>query len=158
MIERVDLRDAIRLSYLTKGFTEENLHCLYDIAQSLIFDDGQEILKQFDNTRDLLILASGTAHIVTRLGEPIGQIKPGMPMGELSFLDGKPRSGTAIASGECEVVVLPADALMVILRDSPEMAVRALWNISSVLCARLRTANNNLAALMAIDDSGSDTI
>ncbi len=91
--------------------------------------------------------------IRTVLGEPIGQIKPGMPMGEVSFLDGRPRSGTAIASGQCEIVVLPADSLLLILRDAPEMAAKTLWNISAVLCARLRTANNNIAALMALDEA-----
>jgi len=148
----MDVKEAIRLSYLTKGFTEADLQCLYEIAQSQTFEDGEQILRQFDNTRDLLILASGTAHVLTMIGEPIGQIKPGMPMGEVSFLDGKPRSGTAVASGECTLVVLPADALMAALRNSPDMAVKALWNISSVLCARLRTANNNLASLMAVDE------
>jgi len=155
MIDSKDVKEAIRLSYLTKGFTDANLQSLYGIAQCQVFEDGQEILKQFDNTRDLLILASGTAHILTMIGEPIGQIKPGMPMGEVSFLDGKPRSGTAIASGQCEIVVLPADEMMQLLRESPEMAVKTLWNISSVLCARLRIANNNLAALMAVDESVS---
>jgi CRP/FNR family transcriptional regulator, cyclic AMP receptor protein len=147
----MDVQDAIRLSYLTKGFTEAELQTLYSIANCLVFEDGEEILKQFDTTRDLLILAGGTANIQTSAGEPIGQIKPGMPMGEVSFLDGKPRSGTAVASGHCEVVVLPADSMMQLLRESPEMAVKTLWNISSVLCARLRIANSNLASLMAIE-------
>ncbi|MDR3688638.1 MAG: cyclic nucleotide-binding domain-containing protein [Fimbriimonas sp.] len=152
MIDSVPLKDAIRLNYLTKGFTEAELDRLYGIAEPEKFEDGDEIVRQFDTTRDLLILASGTAHILTTQGEPIGQIMPGMPMGEVSFLDGKPRSGTAVASGECDVVVLPADLLMQILRESPEMAVKALWNISSVLCARLRTANENLASLMPFEE------
>ncbi len=149
----MDLREAIRLSYLTKGYTESNLQALYGIARSQVFEDGEEILKQFDNSRDLLIVASGSVTIRTVLGEPIGQIKPGMPMGEVSFLDGRPRSGIAIASGQCEIVVLPADSLLLILRDAPEMAAKTLWNISAVLCARLRTANNNIAALMALDEA-----
>jgi len=149
----MDLKDAIRLSYLTKGFTEANLQGLYSIARSLTFEDGEEILRQFDNSRDLLIVASGSVTIRTDRGEPIGQISPGMPMGEVSFLDGKPRSGTAVANGEVSIVVLPADQLMLILRDAPEMATKCLWNIASVLCARLRTANHSIASLMVVGET-----
>ena len=153
----MELKDAIRLSYLTKGFTDTNLQCLYSIAQCLTFDDGEEILRQFDNSRDLLIVSSGSVTIRTDHGEPIGQISPGMPRGEVSFLDGKPRSGTAVANGEVEIVVLPADQLMLILRDAPEMATKCLWNIASVLCARLRMANNSIASLMLMGDSQEET-
>ena len=149
----MDIREAIRSSYLARDFTDEQLESLYKIAVCRSFEDGEEILRQFDNTRDVLILASGSANILTVVGEPIGMVTPGMPMGEISFIDSKSRSGTAVANGHCEVVVLPAEPLMAILQASPPMAVKALWNLSKVLCMRLRAANNNLAALMAIEES-----
>jgi CRP-like cAMP-binding protein len=149
----MDLRDAIRSSYLAKGLSEAQLTSLYSLAEWRSFEPGEEILRQFDETRDLMILASGLAHILTVVGEPIGLIKPGMPMGEISFLDGKPRSGTVVAQEACDVVVFSAEPLMQLLLTSPEMASRCLWNISQVLCSRLRTANQNLAALMALDES-----
>ena len=149
----MDVRQAIRASYLAQGFSERDIEALNAIAESRTYEDGDEILRQFDRSRDLLILLTGSAHILTVVGEPIGLIKPGMPMGEVSFLDGKPRSGTVVAKGRCEVVAFPHEPLMAILNESPEMSVKALWNISRILCARLRTANNNLAALMALDES-----
>jgi CRP-like cAMP-binding protein len=151
--EQMELNEAIRSSYLAQGLTDPQLESLYALAQSKCFDAGEEIIPQFDDSRDLMILASGVAHITTVVGEPIGLIKPGMPMGEISFLDGKPRSGTVVAKEKCDVVVFSAEPLLQLLAGSPDMTARCLKNISRVLCARLRTANQNLAALMALDES-----
>lgn len=149
----MDLKQAIRSSYLAQGLTESQLESLYALAESRTYEPGEEIIPQFDSSRDLMILAGGLAHITTVVGEPIGLIKPGMPIGEISFLDGKPRSGTVVARERCEVVVFAATPLLDLLASSPDMTARCLKNISRVLCARLRTANQNLAALMALDES-----
>ncbi|AIE86939.1 regulatory subunit of cAMP-dependent protein kinase [Fimbriimonas ginsengisoli Gsoil 348] len=149
----MNVQDAIRESYLAQGFTEEQLEQLYAIAEERSYVDGEPILRQFDDSQDLLILASGRANILTVIGEPIGVVKPGMPLGEISFLDSKPRSVSVVSSGPSDAVVLPAGPLRKILQERPDIALRALLNISRVLCARLRAANNNIAALMAIDES-----
>ncbi len=154
----MNVRDAIRESYLAQGFTEEQLEQLYVIAELRSFADGQPILRQFDQNQDLLILASGRANILTVIGEPIGVVRAGMPLGEMSFLDDKPRSVSVVSSGPSEAVILPAEPLRQILRDRPDIMLTALLNISRVLCARLRSANNNIAALMAVDETETAAI
>lgn len=151
----MNVQDAIRDSYLAQGLTEEQLQTLYSIARLQTFSDGEPIVRQFDESKDLLILASGRANILTVIGEPIGVIKPGMPVGEMSFLDDKPRSVSVVSSGISEVVILAAEPLRKILEAHQDIASRTYLNISRVLCARLRAANNNIAALMAIDESDS---
>ena len=148
----MDVKDAIRESYLAQGFTEEQLEQLYSIARTRSYNDGEPLLRQFDDNKDMLILASGRAHILTLIGEPIGVVKAGMPLGEMSFLDDKPRSVSVVSSGRCEAVVFPAEPLREVLRERPDIALTALINISRVLCARLRAADNHLAALMAVEE------
>lgn len=154
----MNMKDAIRESYLAQGFSEEQLEQLYSIAQLRAFNDGEPLLRQFDDNKDMLILASGRANILTVIGEPIGVVKAGMPLGEMSFLDDKPRSVSVVSSGRSEAVILPAEPLRAILRDRPDIALAALINLSRVLCARLRAANNNLAALMAIEENETATV
>lgn len=149
----MNVQDAIRESYLAQGLTEEQLRLLDGIAEVRCYEDGEPILRQFDASQDLLILASGRASILTVIGESIGVVKPGMPLGEISFLDGKPRSVSVVSDGASEVVVLPAGPMRRILQENPDISIQTLLNISRVLCARLRAANNNIAALMAIDES-----
>lgn len=149
----MELREAIRHSYVAQGLTDAQLEQIYAIAEMRRYEDGEALTQQSDTTRDLLILATGRANVLTITGEVIGVVRPGMPIGEISFIDDKPRSVSVVCTGGCEAVVLPADRLWTILRDQPDIALRALLNISRVLCARLRSANRNIAALMAVEES-----
>jgi CRP-like cAMP-binding protein len=153
VFDAMSLEQAIRGSYLAQGFSSEDLQALYEIAESRNYEDGAVILRQFDETKDLYILASGRAHIITIVGDPIGVVKPGMPIGEISFLDGRPRSVSVIAVGPTSVVAIPYERAWELLRQRPAMELALMRNISRVLCARMRSANNNIAALMAIEES-----
>lgn len=150
---KMNIENAIRESYLAQGLTEDQLRHLYAIAELRTFSDGEPIVRQFDESKDLLILASGRANILTVVGEPIGSIKPGMPVGEMSFLDDKPRSVSVVSCGDSQVIVFPAEPLKEIFEQRPDIALKAVLNISKILCARLRAANNNIAALLAMDES-----
>jgi hypothetical protein len=50
-------------------------------------------------------------------------------------------------------VQIPEQPLRDLLRSEPEMAVRALMNLSQILCDRLRKANQQIAALNAIEEA-----
>lgn len=147
------IESAIRTSYLAQGFTEDQIQHLTAIAHMREVEDGEAIVEQFDDNRDLMILAEGRAHIYAVTEEPIGIVKPCMPMGEVSFLDDKPRSARVISIGPSKVVVMPSAELRQLLSEQPDMARRALINLSRVLCQRLRAANNQLAALLVMEES-----
>jgi CRP-like cAMP-binding protein len=151
----MSLEEAIGQSYITQGFTEEDLQELYKIAVWREYADGEELLRQFDASRDLLILAQGLAHVHAVVGEPIAIVKPGMPIGEVSFVDARPRSVSVVSVGVSAAVLLPFELLSALLDARPVMAHRFLLNVSRVLCMRLRSANNNIAALLAIEESES---
>ena len=85
-------------------------------------------------------------------GDAIAYIRPNMPFGEVSFLDRKRRSSTVVAHVDCRVLIIPEEPLRDLLRAEPEMAVKALVNLSSLLCDRLRKANQQIAALNAIEE------
>lgn len=86
----MNLKEAVRSSYFAQGLSEGQLESLYALAELRPFDAGEEILREFDDSRDLMILANGSAKVMTVAGELVGQIKAGMPMGEIAFLDGRP--------------------------------------------------------------------
>lgn len=146
---------AIRESYLAQGFSEQNVCDMVTLAREIAFADGEPILRQYDETRDLLILVEGKAQVLTIVGDAIGVVRAGMPIGEVSFIDGKPRSVSVISEGATKVACLDYAGMRALLDADIAMERAFLFNISSVLCARLRSANNNIAALLAIDESES---
>jgi CRP-like cAMP-binding protein len=149
----MDIRDAIAASYLANGLTEDQLDRLASIAVLRSFQDGETIVEQDDSDRDLLVIARGSVDVLSVTGEVIGRARAGMPVGEISFIDARPRSVTVISHGASEVVVMPADPLWDLLNADRELALRALMNLSRLLCARLRATNRDLAALMAIEEA-----
>lgn len=148
----MDLKSAIRGSYIAQGLNEAQLEKLFAIAEIRNFADGEPLMTQDDEERDLFVVVDGRARILSITGETIGMVTPGMPIGEISFIDGRPRSVSVIGDGPCEAVVLPAEPLWKLMRENKDIATTALLNVARVLCARLRSANRNLATLMALDE------
>jgi CRP-like cAMP-binding protein len=74
---------------------------------------------------------------------------PGELLGELSALDGRPRSATATAMEEVEALVMPASVFQDFLRAHPRIALRLLQALTS----ELRDANELIA-----DRDAGDTV
>ncbi len=151
----MDLKSIIASSYLAKGFTDEFVTKIAGISTIKEFADGSYIVKEDDPSADLMILAEGKAEILTVTGDPIAYIKPNMPFGEVSFLDRRRRSSSVVAQGNCKVLIMAEEPLRDLFRAESDMAVRALVNLSSLLCDRLRKANQQIAALNAIEESST---
>ncbi len=148
----MNLKQIIASSYLAKGFTDEFTSKIADISDIRSFSKGEYIVREDDPSAHLMILAEGTAEILTVTGDPIAYIKPNMPFGEVSFLDRRRRSSSVVAHTDCKVLTMNEEPLRELLKNEPEMAVRALVNLSILLCDRLRKANQQIAALNAIEE------
>lgn len=146
----MEVRKAIADSYLAQGLTDESVSRLHGIAELRRFRDGQFIMEQFDENRDLMLLKEGAAEILAVTGEPIGEIHPGSVFGEIALIDGKPRAATVVSRGESEVVVFPEMPLRELLRSDPVMMNVALMNLCRTLCARLRSSNQYMAVLLSL--------
>jgi CRP-like cAMP-binding protein len=148
----MEISAIIAESYLAQGFSPEFIDRLVGIASIAEFKAGEHIVHEDEENCDLMILGSGQAQIVTESGDLIGVLKSVVPFGEVAFLDRKRRSSNVVASTDCKVVILPETPLRDLMQAEPEMAVRALMNLSTLLCDRLRKANQQIAALNAIEE------
>jgi CRP-like cAMP-binding protein len=79
----------------------------------------------------------------------LGVLGPGDIAGELSALDGQPRSATALALDEVEAVAAPASVLARALTDTG-----AARELISVLAARLRDGDRKRLEFAALDTLG----
>lgn len=82
------------------------------------------------------VIASGTAE-VARGGKRLARLGPGDVVGELSLLDGEPRSATVKALTDLEVLEISADDLRRLLRKAPSVTRKLLEALSE----RLRQAD-----------------
>ncbi|MEK7392467.1 MAG: cyclic nucleotide-binding domain-containing protein, partial [Fibrobacterota bacterium] len=109
---------------------------------------GDIIIREDDiATRGFYLILEGSAKVV--LTSPDGReavlalLEEGDFFGEMSLLDGDPRSATVRASGDTRLMLLRRQSFMELLQKYPEISIGLLTALSS----RLRHANRKISAL-----------
>lgn len=150
----LDLEGVISHSYLAQGLSPEFVNRLVGISELRTIREGEPIVRADEETFDLMLLIEGEGRILTVTDEFIGTIRAGMPFGEIAFLDHKPRSSAVVAgAGGATIVLWPETDLRALLAEDPASATVALHNLCRVLCERLRRANQQISALLAVEEA-----
>jgi CRP-like cAMP-binding protein len=77
-------------------------------------------------------------------------IGEGAIFGEIALLDGGPRTADAIATTDCELLVIERRDFLPLLREEPELVLKLI----EILCARLRLTTDQAEGLMFLRVSG----
>ncbi len=116
---------------LFKCLSDYELERLSRLAVKVAFPDG-DIIKEWDTSDGLYIVESGMAKVTksaTDLGgieAVLATLRPGSHFGEISLVDGLPRSATVTAMGPVTCYFLPRDAFIGALMETPELALAML--------------------------------
>lgn len=107
--------------------------------------DGDDMLLVIDGEVTVENQASPTSEglVVTVLG-------PGSLIGEMSLIDGSPRSATCVAATDVAAGQLTKDALARLMSEQPGLAARLLLAISKRLSDNLRDANRKILTLSQV--------
>jgi CRP/FNR family transcriptional regulator, cyclic AMP receptor protein len=120
---------------LFSGLSHRQLKKLLDRARTVKHNSGQAVATEGLGALALHVLLEGHAS-VSRGGAEVRTLGPGDYFGEISMIDGRPRSATVTATEPMTTLVVPHQEFERLLGDEPEFA-RALLG---TLCARLREA------------------
>ena len=115
-------------------------------ARSILFFEG-------DEAHDVLVVGSGSlkvAHTVEDHEVVLDVLAAGDVLGELSAIDGRPRSATATALTGTEVTSIPTGAFMAFLADHPRAGLLLLRCVAG----RLRDASRRQVEYGALDALG----
>lgn len=126
------------------------------LAQRMIerrFGDRQSIFDRGDPGGSVMAVIDG--HVRISLTSADGRevllsiVRPGQMFGEMTLLDGSPRSADATAHGSCRLLVLDRRELLPVLQRSPAAALK----LCEILCSRLRETSERLegAVLMPVE-------
>lgn len=113
---------------LFTGFSTKHLKRLATEADELIFEPREPIVEEGMRGETLFVVLTGRAK-VTRRGRKVGEVLPGDFFGELSALDGGPRSATVAAETPMRVLRLFRHTLVELLRDEPGLILKLLDGI-----------------------------
>ena len=75
----------------------------------------------------------------------ITEVGAGNSIGEMSLIDGLPRSATAVAIEPVTLIVLTSDNLRRIIQQHPPLGTKLIWRSAQAISQRLRKASMMLA-------------
>ncbi|HCJ65899.1 MAG TPA: hypothetical protein DHV62_00880 [Elusimicrobia bacterium] len=126
---------------------------LIKILQEKKYPAGAEIFSEDSIGETLYIILSGEVLITKIINKKTGEKKPlailgqGDFFGEMSLLEDKPRSASASAKTEVELLLLPRKEFQTLLHSEPEIAATYLFALNNQLSARLRRTSQELTLL-----------
>ena len=120
-------------------------------AGTLILREGEE------DSSCLCIIVEGKVNIF-KLSEPnddhvkIAEIESGASIGEMSVIDGKPLSASAISLTESTILIMTRDDFQNLLKKNSNLGIKILYRVASLISERLRTTTGRLADMLAADN------
>jgi CRP/FNR family transcriptional regulator, cyclic AMP receptor protein len=109
-------------------FSKRHLDRLSKETDELVFEPGQIIVKEGDLGETLFVVLEGSAKVI-RGRKRVGEVVPGDFFGELSTIDGGPRTATVVAETPMRVLRLFRRTLDALIRDEPQLTLKLLDGI-----------------------------
>src|ERR1700693_2691571 len=109
---------------------------------------GATIVSKGDPGNSLIAVISGTVKISVSSADGrsaiLNLIGPGEIFGEMSVLDGQPRSADAIANTNCEIFTIDRREFLPFVRSQPALAMKFI----ELLCTRLRWTSDQVEQII----------
>jgi CRP-like cAMP-binding protein len=126
---------ALAKAPLFSGCTPHELKRVGSLMTQINVPEGTVLARQGQRGNEFMIVLDGTASI-TRDGKEVATVGPGDYMGEISIIDGGPRTATITATSAMQLEVLTHQEFAGLLDQAPEIA----RNLLPTLVKRLREA------------------
>lgn len=138
---------------LFRDFPPEHLDRLAQIAEEINLEHGQTLFNAGDPGDSLCVVIEGAVRIFITLDAEKGEekslalLEAGAYLGEMTLIEGAPRSASARAEGPTRVVKISRAAFLDLFRQYPQAALRLFVSFLKVMGERLRRTNDELVAL-----------
>ena len=114
--------------------------------------DGNILFEEGEDDPYLVVIASGEIDILkldsTQNSQLVTTLREGRVFGEMSLLDGEPRSATAIARGETMIYVLTKARFLIFQKEEPETALSITLKMAKAISQKLRQTTGQWVELV----------
>jgi CRP/FNR family transcriptional regulator, cyclic AMP receptor protein len=148
------LSSVLRQHPIFRDLEPDAVEQLCRYAKQMSLKRGATIFSKGDPGNSLFAVISGTVKI--SISSPDGRnailnlISVGDVFGEMSVLDGHPRSTDAIANTNCELFVIDRRDFLPFVRSQPELAMKFI----ELLCTRVRWTSDQVEQVILQDLPG----
>ena len=114
--------------------------------------EGNILFKEGDDESYLVIIVSGSIDIIkqdsTQNPQLVATLREGKVFGEMSLLDGEPRSATAVAKDEVMIFVLTQERYEALQKREPAVALRITLKMAKAISQKLRQTTGQWVELV----------
>jgi len=133
-----DLIDKLRTVAIFRGLDEKELKRIVAAGKEVHFDTGKVVAQQDGGAAGFHLVMDGEVSVVVD-GHERARLGPGTYFGEMSLLDGLPRSATVKAEEPTTTFALTSWQFLPLLGEYPSISRALLVE----LCARLRRVEHD---------------
>lgn len=129
----VRARDALAQVPLFAGMPPRFLKRLADKMDEQRFMEGATIVRQGEPGDIFYVLVEGEAKVKDANGRTLSRLIPGDFFGEISLMDGGPRTATVVAETNMTALALSRKDFSALLRSEPKVTVGLLKHAAALL-------------------------
>ena len=153
--------DLLRKPPALLGLTDAEARCVVGHMQLFDFAKGSLLLRECDSTATgymLLVLNGEVSVEITEPGKPgdavsISAQGAGALLGEMSLVDGEPRSTNCTALSQVQAAGLSRRGLELLIEQQPMVAAKLLAEVASIIANRLRALSDQLRLYASLTES-----
>ncbi|MCD6308034.1 MAG: Crp/Fnr family transcriptional regulator [Candidatus Latescibacteria bacterium] len=146
--------DLLKKIPLFSSLKQEDLEAIYKVSHVKNFRKDQIILLENEDGDTLFTILNGKVKVTTfsEHGKEVifSILYAGDFFGDMSLLDGKPRSASVVAIEDSQVRMIRRSDFIRILEQHPRIALKLLEELTS----RLRKADERIESLALLDVTG----
>lgn len=125
---RSEKAEELRKVPLFKSLSQRHLSLIAQHADQVERDAGKVLVRQGEMGREFVMLLDGEAR-VERDGQFLARLSPGDFFGEMSLIDGKPRTATVIAETPVVLLVVERRSFTYLLDEIPALTKKLLVTV-----------------------------
>jgi CRP/FNR family cyclic AMP-dependent transcriptional regulator len=133
--------EILRKAPLWSGLTEKELKVVARSFRELKYDTGVVIVRKGEAGVGFYLIADGTVEVRSD-GRVLSKLGPGQYFGEMSILDGQPRSADVVTLEPVRCLALTPWSFKSLVSEHPKMALKLLQESVRRLRANTETTDD----------------
>ena len=126
-------RDALAQVPLFQTLPHRHVRRIADLMGEERLMEGAIVVREGDEGDTFYVILAGEAKVLARKGRVVNHLRPGDFFGEISLLDGGPRTATVEAETPMTVLTLQRKDFRKVVEHEPAVAVGLLRHTASTL-------------------------
>jgi CRP-like cAMP-binding protein len=133
-------RDALAQVPLFATLSPRHLKRIADLTEEQRFMEGARVVRAGDVGDTFYVILEGEGKVVAPSGRTVNRLRPGDFFGEISLLDGGPRTADVVAATPLTMLALSRTDFLKVLAAEPAVAAKMLAYAASLLRRMERSA------------------